>query len=392
VGVPTVEFVLLNQRHYSAWKGHYRRLCRFGQIAAVTAGIALAGTGAYATEAANQLLESSEAPSGEIDSIDDRFGWVAMPIPVKNPTVGTGLALVAMVTYSLDDGSPSSSTALFGGKTDNESWLAGFKQSAFWSDDRFRLDIIAGNGEANLKYFGREDGIDLSDNPISYSLTGWFLQPRFSVRAASRWFVGLQATVLDAKTSINLLDFLSPLELDTQLVGLGPLITFDSRDNRFFPTEGTYAESVALRYDERWGSDFDYDKLQFFANHYHSITPSTVLAVRVNGVLTDGEVPFFDEPSLTLRGFPMGRYQDEQMIATEAEARWPFAERWTLIGILGAGKVAPERDAFGDAPTIVSKGVGIRFLASRKDNVNVGIDYAVGPDDDAIYFRVGEAF
>ena len=346
----------------------------------------------HATEAAKQLLSSSKSPTGEVDAIEDAFGWVAMPIPVKNPTVGTGLALVGMLTYSLDDASPSSSTAVFGGKTDNESWMAGFKQSAFWAEDRFRFDVVAGKGEANLQYFGRPDGIDLSDNPIDYSLNGWFLQPRFSVRAASRWFAGLQATMLDAKTSINLIDFLPPLELDTQLVGIGPLVTFDSRDNRFNPRHGTFAELIALRYDERWGSDFEYDKFQFFANHYHSLTPSVVLAMRVNGVLTDGNVPFFDEPSLTLRGFPMGRYQDEQMIATEAEARWRFAERWTLVGIIGAGKVASERDAFGDAPTIVSKGIGIRFLASRKDEVNVGIDFAVGPDDDAVYFRVGEAF
>jgi outer membrane protein assembly factor BamA len=31
-------------------------------------------------------------------------------------------------------------------------------------------------------------------------------------------------------------------------------------------------------------------------------------------------------------------------------------------------------------------------VASRKDHVNVRIDCAVGPDDDAVYFRIGEAF
>jgi len=359
---------------------------------AALAGLFIFSAASHATEASNKLLESSNVPGGEEASMTDKFGWVALPVPVKNPTVGTGLALVAMLTYSLDDGSPSSSTAVFGGRTDNGSWMAGFKQSAFWSDDRFRFDLVAGKGEANLKYFGREDGIDLSDNPIEYSLTGTFVQPRFSIRATDRWFVGLQGTFLDAKTGLSLGSVLPPLELDTQLVGLGPLITFDSRDNRFYPTKGTYAELIALRYDDRWGSDFEYDKYRFFANRYVPITSSTTLAMRVNGVLTDGDVPFFDAPSLTLRGFPAGRYQNEQMIAAEAEARWRFADRWTLVGILGAGKVAPERDAFGDAETVVSKGLGIRFLASQKDQVNIGIDYAVGPDDNAMYFRVGEAF
>jgi outer membrane protein assembly factor BamA len=345
-----------------------------------------------ATEAANKLLTSSAVPGGEETEVKDQFDWVALPVPIRNPTVGTGLALAAMVTYSLDDNSPESSTAVFGGRTDNQSWAAGFKQSAFWSDDRFRFDLVAGRGEANLKYFGREDGIDLSDNPINYSLTGSFVQPRLSVRAADRWFVGLQGTYLDAKTGLSLGSIIPPVELDTQLVGLGPLVTFDSRDNRFYPRTGTYAELIALRYDDRWGSDFEYNKYPFFANRYVPVTSSTTLAMRVNGVLTDGNVPFFDAPSLTLRGFPAGRYQNEQMIAAEAEARWRFHDRWTLVGILGAGKVAPKLNAFGDAKTVVSKGLGIRFLASQKSQVNIGIDYAAGPDDNAIYFRVGEAF
>ena len=121
---------------------------------------------------------------------------------------------------------------------------------------------------------------------------------------------------LDAKNGLSLGSLIPPQVLDTRLTGLGPLITFDSRDNLFNPRRGTYAELIALR----------------------------------------------------------------------------FAERWTLAGILGAGNIAPERDAFGDAETVFSKVLGMRFLASQKDQVNIGIDYAVGPDDNAIYFRVGEAF
>lgn len=315
-----------------------------------------------------------------------------MPIPVKNPTVGTGLGLVGLLTYNVDDDSPPSSTAVFGGLTDNDSWLVGLSQSLFWSADRFRADLIAGKGVANLQFFGRDSAIDRPANPIDYSLTGWFLQPRFTVRAVDSWFVGLQATLLDASTGVQLAPWLPKLELDTTLIGLGPVVNFDTRDNRFNPRTGWLGELLALRYDDRWGSDFEYAKYKFFLNHYRPLNASTTLAMRFNGVLTDGRVPFFDQPSLTLRGFPAGRYQDEQMLATEAEARWRFTQRWTAVGILGLGKVARHVSDFGDAKSIVSKGIGIRFLASQKSRVNIGIDYAEGPDDSAVYFRVGEAF
>jgi hypothetical protein len=345
-----------------------------------------------ATEAANQLRSASDAAPEGVAAVEDDFGLVIMPIPIANPTVGTGLALVSLFTYNLDPESPASSTALAAGMTDNGSWIAGLQQSLYWSANRYRLDLIVGRGEAHLKYFGREGGIDLSDRPIDYRLSGWFLQPRFQVRVADPWYAGVQATYLDAATGLELINALPPLELDTRLLGIGPMVNYDSRDNRFNPRQGTYAELLALRYDSRWGSDFDYDKYKFFYNRYLPVTEAMTLAARVNGVLTDGDVPFFDAPSLTLRGFPAGRYQDEQMIAAEAEARWRFADRWSVVGFVGVGKVAPDVDAFGNAPSIVSRGLGLRFLASRKEKVNIGIDYAVSPDDSAFYFRVGEAF
>ncbi len=39
-----------------------------------------------------------------------------------------------------------------------------------------------------------------------------------------------------------------------------------------------------------------------------------------------------------------------------------------------------------------SFGGGLRYLLSPDNQLNIGIDYAVGKDSDAFYFYVGESF
>jgi hypothetical protein len=73
----------------------------------------------------------------------------------------------------------------------------------------------------------------------------------------------------------------------------------------------------------------------------------------------------------------------------EGEARWNTTPRWALIGFAGAGR-AWGREPFGD--TQVSKDAGFRYLLARRLGLYVGIDYAFGPDGEACYIQVGNAW
>ncbi|WP_312145903.1 hypothetical protein [Brevundimonas sp.] len=62
-----------------------------------------------------------------------------------------------------------------------------------------------------------------------------------------------------------------------------------------------------------------------------------------------------------------------------------------MVAFAGVGGVGSN---FGDITDelLPSAGVGLRYEASRKYGVNIGIDYAVGDESSAFYFRIGEAF
>src|SRR5262249_10958169 len=122
---------------------------------------------------------------------------------------------------------------------------------------------------------------------------------------------------------------------------------------------------------------------------YTPLTPSLVLGGRADYRAARGDVPFYQQPFLDMRGISMGHYQDENTLVFEGETRWNVTPRWALIGFAGAGRVWC-RQAFGD--TEVSKGAGFRYLIARRLGLYVGLDYAFGPHEEAYYIQVGNAW
>jgi hypothetical protein len=68
------------------------------------------------------------------------------------------------------------------------------------------------------------------------------------------------------------------------------------------------------------------------------------------------------------------------------------ARKMRMVAFAGIGEVAPELGDLNSENILPSVGACIRYRASEEQRVNLGIDYAVGKDSDAWYFRIGEAF
>ena len=85
------------------------------------------------------------------------------------------------------------------------------------------------------------------------------------------------------------------------------------------------------------------------------------------------------------------RYQGEETLLGELEARYDFNPRWSVLGFAGAGKAFSDRGN-GDSDTVVSKGLGFRYLIARRFGMRAGIDVAWGPEDTAFYIQMGSAW
>ena len=172
--------------------------------------------------------------------------------------------------------------------------------------------------------------------------------------------------------------------------GLGPTVSYDSRDNVQYPRTGMYA-SISFFFNPSWmGSDKVFNSIRSFVNWYWTVNKKDVFAARISAFSSLGNVPFVGQHTVggrDIRGYSVGKYRGDQQYSVQAEYRWNFYRRWGAVGFFGAAFV--EKPSSGALP---AGGIGIRFKIIRSRDINIGLDGALGKDDSGFYFRIGEAF
>ena len=62
-------------------------------------------------------------------------------------------------------------------------------------------------------------------------------------------------------------------------------------------------------------------------------------------------------------------------------------------GFIGAGQTSPNFEGLGsDSTTEVAGGFGFRYMAVKALGMNMGLDFAKGPEDSSIYISFGTKF
>jgi len=345
-----------------------------------------------------QLDETKSADKIAIGRpVDDSFGIYGMPIPIVNPTIGNGLAVAGLMTFRLDPDdkvSPRSTIAAGIGATNNRSYAFGAGTSLYFDEDRYRVDLMSGYGNVNLKFYGVGNDSALQNHPVDFGIRGLFTSANARARVADHFYVGPLVKYLDSTVNFDVLPgIVPPRDLDFRLVGAGMIGEYDSRDTSFSPHHGVYAELEIVRFDKGIGSNFGFFHVDGSAAPYLELTPDLVLAAQGRVAAASGSAPIFALPYVTLRGFPGGKYLDNVTWQAQAELRWRIFWRIGVVAFAGAGQVAPDVGDFIEGDLLYSGGVGIRFVASESERINLGIDYARASDgDSAYYFRIGEAF
>jgi outer membrane protein assembly factor BamA len=337
-----------------------------------------------------------------LEEIDDekKNELVVAPIPIVNPTFGTGLALGGMYLYQIDEGSQPSFTAAGAAYTDSESYAFGIGQAAYFKDDAWKIKAGAGIFDFNLRFYGigRLPGDRGVSIPINQE--GWAAGIRGLRRIKGNWYFGLQYWFLRITSTFDTSDFdfeLPPaIQLDSQVAGLGVMIEYDSRDNRFNTTKGQLLNATWSNSEEALGSDFDFSSSKVDYNFYHQLKPGKVIAGRGTLCMTPGDAPFYAlckfGQGVDLRGYVGGRFRNETMATLQAEYRWRFYKKWGMVAFAGVGEVAESWSDYNLDDLLPSAGVGLRFKLSKTTDLNLSVDYAVGKDSDAWYFYVGESF
>jgi hypothetical protein len=330
-------------------------------------------------------------------------GSLLVPIIITEPAVGNGGGVAAVFFHpasqsqeSRDAGEriPPDIYGVAAMKTENGSNAYGLGGSFHFDDDRWRYKGGVGKASLNLDYYTQ--GQLLAPQKIGYNLDGVFSSQQVSRRlGGSNFYLSARWIYLDIDSRLNLPgndQFFKSSDFSRVSSGVGPLLEYDSRNNTLTPSSGWLSMIEATYYSPTFGSDNTYESYRTHTLGYLPLGSEWVLGLRADYRAVRGDVPFYQLPSIDLRGIAYGRYQNLNVGMVEAELRWNFTSRWAALAFTGAGRAWGRNVDFGDAGTESTEGVGIRYLVARQLGMYVGVDSAWGPGEHTYYLQVGSAW
>ncbi len=235
----------------------------------------------------------------------------------------------------------------------------------------------------------------------SYSQEQYVVNPQFLHRVHRKFYIGVsyefQHTGPVTYTPNGIFDQQNIVgRYGGNTSGIGPLVTIDTRNNAFSPTRGTFAELQYIFYGNATGSDFNFTLFNLDLRQFISFSGKSVLALQAISGLGSGAIPFRKLEQIggsdMMRGYYAGRFTDKCLVAGQAEWRQFLFWRLGAVGFAALGQVAPGAADFCVDGFHYSWGGGLRFMLSKKEKLNLRIDYGTGASSNAFNVQLREAF
>jgi len=348
-------------------------------------------------------LPQAQGNQADYQGFFNNSSFLIVPIPISNPTIGSGGGLATAMFFKTDKDSKSSFIGAGGFYTGNGSWGAATLGDVSFDEARYHARTTAGYANVNYDFYGTQATNAGDQRHVSLNQNGGLFQGVFEGRVAQDFYVGGKMRYLTIKTKFKspdiaggLLDHDGPLAgLKDNVITTGLTATYDSRDKDYSPSQGWLIQGGFDAGLNAFITKEPFLKTTLSLNRYDTVATDLVLASHGSFCGEGGHVPIFDlclfGSQNDLRGYAVGRYQDKTMFTIQEELRWRAFWRIGFVAFAGLGSVAPTINRFDKI--LYSGGGGIRFLASREYGVNIGIDGVVNAQGQATYYiQVGEAF
>jgi hypothetical protein len=334
------------------------------------------------------------------DFLEEDYGFLPFIWPTE-PAVGTGIGggvvFLGKPHPGARPGTGRPSITVVGGLgTDNGTWGAYAVDSRYWLDDHLHTLVAGAYASANLDFYGVGQRSLFEDRPLRYTIapTGGMAQGRYRLGDSSVW-AGGRYLFASANVSFEApqgTEGVPDYERPSQVGGLSGLLTLDTRDNIFTPLRGTLLEGSVGLFAPWLGADDTFERATLVALQYFPLPAQLYLGLRGEAAAVFGDTPFYMAPYIDMRGVPFMGYQGEQMALFEAELRWQFWKRLSLVVFGGGGGVWNDFERLDNAQGVVAGGGGFRYELARRYGIHAGFDVAVSRDMVAFFCEVGSGW
>jgi hypothetical protein len=333
--------------------------------------------------------------------LNEKYGLLPVVFPITEPAVGYGLvggfAFISQPLGAARAGLGRPNVTFVGGMgTENGSWGVFGADMRYWLDERLQTLFGFAYADVNLDFHGLGKSSLLENDPLRYQLgpKGAALQARYRIGDTLIWG-GLRYAFAVTEVSFDAPEGtpgLPDYDESSRVGGLTAVASFDSRDNMFTPIHGTFLEASFGAYGKAFGGDASFERAVLVAIQYFRLPFGLYFGLRGDAAASFGDAPFYLEPFVSLRGVPIMRYQGEEIAQIEAELRWQFYKRFSLVGFTGVGGAWNDFEAVDSTRSVLAGGAGFRYELAREYGLHMGLDLAFSEDTTAIYLQVGSAW
>jgi len=187
-----------------------------------------------------------------------------------------------------------------------------------------------------------------------------------------------------------------PGEEGGHVSGLGLNVSYDNRDNIFYPAKGNFLKLSWILYDKTFGSNYSFRNYTVDLRKYISVYKENIIALQLYAEHGNGYIPFHEMSMMggaqLMRGFFQGRFRDKNLLALQAEARIHIWSVFSVAVFGSAGEVSPVINQYALNKIKLAGGAGIRMRVLEKQKINMRIDAGFGKDSYGIYVDFSEAF
>lgn len=186
-----------------------------------------------------------------------------------------------------------------------------------------------------------------------------------------------------------------------EFIAIGTSALYDTRDVTTYSTKGFYGRLKYSYAPNFFGKDnFIGSLAELDLRGYFPIQEKLTLAAQGIYRGTYGKnIPFYVKRDLggdmSMRGYYLGRYKDNNYLTAQAELRYRFHPRLGIVGFAGTGTTFSKEYPARFVPTY---GLGGRYFFSLEHKTSIRIDYAYGerrPGEQrqsGFYLSLSEAF
>ncbi len=216
-----------------------------------------------------------------------------------------------------------------------------------------------------------------------------------SYRLTDEVFVGIRnkIDVFEIPTTGEVLSNDNPLGIEGGTVStIGLSISYDSRDNIFYPSKGNFTELILEHGSAYSFSDFTFTGVSLIARKFVPIKKQHIIGLNLFTGTQFGNVPFFNYYFFAGRGYNDRRFIDRNNTLAQIEYRYPIYKRLTGVAFTSISTFSSTYLGQFNESWKPAFGIGLRFQLTKKEKSNLRLDFAKGVEDVQFYITIGEAF